>query len=85
MIFEKLKSRWETLPVDIRQVFISLCISLLLMCGSLLVLSSYLGQIKESGEDTPVMAGTDTSPEAETSETDQTLTYSTTVLIFLQD
>lgn len=85
MIFEKLKSRWERLPEDIRQIFISLCVSLLLMCGSLLVLSSYLGQIKESGEDTPVMADTDTSPATETGETDQTLTYSTTVLIFLQE
>ena len=55
-MIDKIKNMWEGIPEDIRQVVISLTVSLSLIFTAMLALSSYLGQMERQPDDPSVMA-----------------------------
>ena len=54
---------WGTIPEDIRQVIISLSVSLSLLAGSLTLLTMYLNDLSAKGNDAPAAAGVESESE----------------------
>lgn len=50
-----------TLPRDVKQIALSLLISISLLCGSIFMLSSYMDSIRQSDNDLEAMASPDES------------------------
>ena len=60
-----MKKYFSALPDDIKQTLSSLAVSLVLICGSLFMLSAYMNTIKGGMDSVDAMA------DAETEETDE--------------
>ena len=60
-----MKKYFSALPDDIKQTLSSLAVSLVLICGSLFMLSAYMNTIKGGIDSVDAMA------DAETEETDE--------------
>lgn len=64
-MIDKIKNMWEEVPEDIRQVVISLTVSLSLIFTAILALSSYVGQMERQTDDPSVMAQATETPESD--------------------
>lgn len=71
----KIKYFWNRLPNDLRQVIASLSVSLMMICLSMLVLSSYLSEMSKDTSDTPVMAEGSETEETNHSSMSRLTTY----------